>query len=139
MDRFTRNYSIFLGLVVLGLLLWVFSEDPQVTELNELLDSDAGIAAYPYRFRVFSLQDGVAVMGTPRSAEFPAFRALEILYPGLGGRDQDDPDLMAGQLEMARIQERARTLVLESGKVKQVRWELDSNWLTRHGISADTY
>ena len=139
MDRFTRNYSIFLGVVLLGLLFWVFYEDPQVAALNELLDKDAELATYPYQFRVFSLHDGMAVMGTPRSAEFPAFRALGILFPGLANRDQDDPELMQAQLEMARLQERARRLVLESGKAAQVRWELDSNWLSEHGLPPGTY
>jgi hypothetical protein len=134
MDRFTRNYSLFLGFALLGLLIWVFHENPRVTALNELLAGDTEVANYPYRFRVLRLENGVAIMGTPRSAEFPAFRALGILFPALANREQDDPELMQAQLEMARVQEHARRLVLDSGEVVRVRWELDSNWLTGNGI-----
>lgn len=134
MDRFTRNYSLFLGVILLGLLFWAFYENPRVAALNELLAGDAGVANYPYRFRVLRLEDGVAVMGTPRSAEFPAFRALGILFPALANREQDDPELMQAQLEMARIQEHARRLVLDSGEATQVRWELDGDWLKENGI-----
>jgi hypothetical protein len=139
MDRFTRNYSIFLAVVVLAMLVWVFYEDPQVAALNKRLEVDAGLAAYPYRFRVFSLEDGVAVMGTPRSAEFPAFRALGILFPELANREQDDPELMQAQQEMASLQDRARTIVLSSDDVTRVRWKLDSDWLTKQGIPPGTY
>lgn len=134
MDRFTRNYSIFLGILLLGLLFWVFYENPQVRELNGLLERDSEVAAYPYRFRVLRLENGIAVMGTPRSAEFPAFRALGILFPELANRAQDDPELMQAQQTMARIQEHARSIVLDSGKARRVLWELDTNWLTGHGV-----
>lgn len=139
MDRFTRNYSIFLAVLVLGLLFLFLYEDPQVGALNKQLAADAEVAAYPYRFRVFRLEQGVAVMGTPRSADFPAFRALALLYPALDGREQDDPALMQGQQEMARIQERARSLVLESGTATGVVWELDTDWLTANGIAPGSY
>lgn len=139
MDRFTRNYSIFLAAVVLGLLFWFLYEDPQVGALNELLAADAEVAGYPYRFRVFRLEHGAAVMGTPRSADFPAFRALELLFPGLAGREQDDPELMQAQLEMARIQERAKAIVLDSGAATRVIWELDSNWLDASGVPPGSY
>lgn len=139
MDRFTRNYSIFLGVVVLGLLVWAFYENPQVAALNERLDADAELAAYPYRFRVLGLDNGTAVMSTPRSADFPAFRALEILFPELANREQDDPGLMQVQQELAHLQAHASELVLASGTASRIRWELDRDWLTRHGIVPGSY
>lgn len=139
MDSFTRNYSIFLAIAVLGLMFWFLYEDPQVGTLNELLAADAEVATYPYRFRVFRLENGVAIMGTPRSEDFPAFRALALLFPELDGLEQDAPELMDAQQEMARIQERARTIVLGSGKVSRVFWELDSDWLTASGVPPGSY
>jgi hypothetical protein len=139
MDRFTRNYSIVPGILLLGLLFWVFYEDPQVTTLNGLLAADDEVAAYPYRFRVLRLENGVAVMGTPRSAEFPAFRALALLYPGLAAREPDDPEMMQAQLEMARVQERARAIVLDAGPVTRMIWELDTDWLGASGVPPGSY
>ncbi|MEZ5541974.1 MAG: hypothetical protein R3F42_08015 [Pseudomonadota bacterium] len=139
MDRFTRNYSLLLGAVVLALLCWVLYENPEVAALNAVLEADPALAAYPYRFRVLALEHGVAVMGTPRSAEFPAVRALGLLFPALAPLADDDPALQQAQLEMARLQERARARVLETGKAGQVRWQLDSDWLSRHGIVPGSY
>jgi len=134
MDKFTRNYSIALGVISVVVLAWLVYEDPQVSELNALLAADAEINNYPYRFKVLNLQNGSAVMSTPRSAAFPVHRALGLLFPRLATRAQDDPDVMKAQQELAEIQKRARAIVMASGKVKAVRWELDKNWLTRHGV-----
>ena len=133
MDRFTRNYSIALGIVILALIALFMYEDPQLAELNELLVKDTRLTTYPYRFRVLRLENRTATMTTPRSADFPAYRALGLLFPSLAGLPQDDDRLMRGQLEMARIQEHAMNIVLESDQVGHVIWELDTNWLERHG------
>lgn len=134
MDRFTRNYSITLGLILIVFLGWVLYEDPLVADLNALLEQDSEVAAYPYRFQVLALHDGVATMGSPRSSDFPVYRALGILFPPLANREQDNPDLIQAQQDLARVQKRAMAIVLESGKAKRVRWELDRNWLSRHGV-----
>ncbi len=134
MDRFTRNYSIALGIILSVFLLWALYEDPLVGELNGLLEQDSAVAVYPYRFQVLTVHDGVATMGTPRSSDFPVQRALGILFPALANRAQDDPDLMRAQQDLAQVQKRAMAIVLESGKVKRVRWELDRDWLSRHGV-----
>ncbi|MGD8588458.1 MAG: hypothetical protein PVG22_06455 [Chromatiales bacterium] len=135
MDRFTRNYSIVLGVIVLLVLAWALYEDPQVSDLNDLLERDAEIASYPYRFQVLRIQNEIAVMSTPRSSEFPVHRALGILFPHLANRAQDNPDVMKAQQELAEIQKRAQAIVIKSGKVKGVRWELDKAWLSQHGIA----
>jgi len=134
MDRFTRNYSITLGLILIVFLGWVLYEDPAVADLNALLEQDNEVAAYPYRFRVLAVHEGVATMGSPRSSEFPVQRALGILFPALANRAQDDPDLMHAQQGLAEVQKRAMAIVLESGKVRRVRWELDRDWLGRRGV-----
>jgi hypothetical protein len=134
MDRFTRNYSIVLGVIVLVVLVWALYEDPQVSELNDLLEHDTEVAGYPYQFQVIRLQNGIAIMSTPRSSAFPVHRALGILFPHLANRAQDNPDVMEAQQELARIQKRAKAIVMELGKVNSVRWQLDKNWLSQHGI-----
>lgn len=137
MDKFTRNYSIILGIVVVGLLVLFAYEDPKLTELNDMLQADTALDAYPYNFRVLRLENSVATMTTPRSADFPAFRALGLLFPALENLPQDDPQLMQGQLDMAHTQEHAKALVLGSGHASHVVWELDTDWLARHGIHVE--
>ena len=80
------------------------------------------------------LQNGVAIMSTPRSSAFPVHRALGILFPNLVNRTQDNLDLMQAQQELAEIQKKAQAIIIESGNVNSVRWELDKDWLRQHGI-----
>lgn len=135
MDRFTRNYSIVLGITVLVVLIWTLYEDPLVSDLNDLLEQDSEVYSYPYQFQVLRVQNGITTMSTPRSSNFPVHRALGIIFPNLANRAQDNPDLMDAQQELAGIQKRAKAIVSESSKVKSVRWELDKNWLSQHGVS----
>ncbi len=137
MDRFTRNYTIILAVAALLAVVVVFYEDPEVSRLNELLSQDAEVAAYPYRFRVLEIRNGVATMTTPRSADFPAYRALLILYPELANVPLDSPVLLDAQKEMARIQWIARDVVLGSSEVNRVSWTLDDAWLRSEGIDPD--
>lgn len=134
MDRFTRNYSIGLAVVVVAALIWVFYESPAVGRLNAMLAENADLAQYPYRFRVVNLENGVATMSTPRSAEFPAYRALQILYPELRDQSPDSPAMLNAQQEMARLQGVAREVVTDSNDVRSVVWKLDENWLRSEGI-----
>lgn len=135
MDRFTRNYSIFLGVVVLLLLVWALYEDPMVSELNELLEQDKVVSSYPYRFHVLRIENNVAVISSPRNSMFPMQKALGIIFPHLANRAQDNPDLMQAQEQMVKVQKRAKQLVVESGKVQRIRWELDREWLSSRGIT----
>jgi len=134
MDKFTRNYSIILGAIVLVLLVWVLYEDPLVSDLNDLLEQDSAVAGYPYQFKVLRLQNGIAIVSTPRSSAFPVHRALGILFPNLANRAQDNPDVMKAQQTLAGIQKQVKAIIVKSGKVNSVRWELDKNWISRHGI-----
>lgn len=70
MDRFTRNYSIVLGITVLVVLVWALYEDPLVSDLNDLLEQDSEIYSYPYQFQVLRVQNDIATMSTPRSVIF---------------------------------------------------------------------
>jgi hypothetical protein len=136
MDRFTRNYSIVLGLVLaVAVVLWLKSVwQPKVWELDEVLVSDATLASYPYQFRVRSLQDGVAVISTPRSFDIPAIQFLQIINPKVAGKAQDDPEMIAAQQDLIDHQKRAMGLILAQPGVKSVDWELDTQWLADHGV-----
>ncbi len=134
MDKFTRNYTIILAVVALFVLFRVFYESPGIAELNVLLSQDAAVAAYPYRFRVLELHDGVATLSSPRSADFPAYRALVILYPPLRNEAPDSKAMLEAQQEMARVQASARNAVMGSSEVDRVVWKLDESWLRGEGI-----
>lgn len=137
MDRFTRIYSIVIGLVIIGAVaLWAGSAwKPDVWELNRLLGSDAQLASYPYQFRVVSLENGVAAISTPRSFELPAIRFLEIIHPNLANRADNDPEVIAAQQDLIDHQKRAQGLILAQPQVESVRWELDTQWLAARGVS----
>lgn len=138
MDRFTRNYSIVLGLIlVLALGLWIKSVwQPRVWELNALLESDPTLMDYPYQFRLRALQDGVAILSTPRNQAVPAYRFLQIIHPKLAGKDQNDPAMVEAQQGLIEHQKRAQVLMLGQPDVERVDWELDVKWLADHGVRA---
>jgi hypothetical protein len=133
-DKFTRNYAIVLAAIAAVALIWVLYESPGVSSLNASLSENADLQAYPYRFRVLDLEDGVATVSTPRSVEFPAYRALAILYPELRSQSPDSPAMLDAQQEMARVQSIVRTIVAGSDDVTRIVWELDENWLRGEGV-----
>lgn len=136
MDRFTRNYSIALGLALVALVaLWVGSNwNPRVWELNDLLETDTSLSSYPYRFRVIALDNGIATLSTPRSFDVPAIRFLAIIHPELAGADPDDRRMVAAQQDLADHQKQAQALIARQPDVKAVRWRLDTEWLADHGV-----
>lgn len=136
MDRFTRNYSIALGLLLMAaLVLWIRSAwQPQAWDLDKVLTSDPILSTYPYRFRLRSIEDGVATISTPRSFDIPAMRFLAIIHPNLAGLAQDDPKMVSAQQELIDHQKRAMGLMLAQPQVKSVAWQLDTQWLADHGV-----
>jgi len=126
MDRFTRNYLIFLGLLGLALLAtWASTWNPRIGEINGLLASDAVLSGYVYQFRVLELNNGVARISTPRTHEVPVVRFLGAVHPQLRGKPQDDPGLVAAQEELVRYQKRAIALVQGQPDVNSIRWVLE--------------
>ncbi len=134
MDKFIRNYSIAIGAVAILAAFWLFREASGVGRLNDLLAQNAEIRDYPYRYRVLELRGGVATMSTPRSAKFPAYRTLGILYPELRDEASDSEAMLHAQEEMARIQALARSAIVRSEGADRVDWELDETWLRNQGI-----
>jgi hypothetical protein len=136
MDKFTRNYSIVLGVVVVALLAWWINSSwqPQVWEINDVLDADPELTDYPYQFRVKRFENGVATISTPRNFQVPAIRFLEVIHPELAGLAQDDPKMIAAQQGLIDHQKRTQGLVLAQPGVDRVDWELDVQWLSDHGV-----
>ncbi len=136
LDRGTRIYAYVLsGLGAIALIWWAASYDPRVAQLNELLAKDPLVASYPYPFRVESLHQGVAEVSAPRSPQVSILRFLAVIRPELGHKDPDDPEVIAAQKAMARVQKHLRKRLLAQPDVKRVRWVFDRDWYARHGIT----
>jgi hypothetical protein len=135
MDRFTRNYSIALGLLALVALgSWLSTLSFRAGELNELLEHEPLLADYPYPFRVVDVKGTTAVMTSPRSPEVPAVRFLAVIWPELAGRDTNDPAVIAAQKGLAEHQGLAKKRVLAEPDIERVRWQVDRQWYAEHGI-----
>lgn len=138
LDNFTRNYLyILIGLALIGVIWWLSKLDFRVTEINELLEADTELAAYPYPFRVKSLENGVAEVSSPRSAKLSAIQSLRVMYPELKQHNAVSDEMVAAQKELARVQSYAGQLVKRQEDVKTIRWVLDQRWLAKHGIYVD--
>lgn len=130
--------KIILATLVLGAIYWFgLRADPGVEALNQAIHEigSPALRDYPYKFRVLRLEEGVAVMTTPRSPDVPVYRMIGSIYPTLAGKVPNDPDFVAGEKALAQVQAEARLIVLEQPGVSGVKWELDQNWLIAHGIS----
>lgn len=92
------------------LIAWVLSLNPRVWEINDHLEQDAKIAAYPFPFRVLELDNGVAVVASPRSTQVPVMRFLRIVDPRLRNAESDSPTALAVQKTLGQIQGRVREL-----------------------------
>lgn len=100
LDNFTRKYLyVLMGLLLIGFIWWLSSLDFRVKEINELLEADTELAAYPYPFRVVSLENGVAQVSSPRSAALSAIQSLRVMYPALQQVSAVSDEMMAAQVE----------------------------------------
>ena len=61
-------------------------------------------------------------------------RFLEIIRPDLNVDQPDSPPVIAAQKELARVQYRAREIVMSHPQIDDVRWQLDRQWYLRHGV-----
>jgi hypothetical protein len=128
---------ILLGLALFTFVSWlVHRPDSRARELNDILEAKASpeLKAYPYQFRVLRTEGNIAVMSTPRNFEVPAFKMLGVLYPNINVKDPNDPDFVAVEKALARVQFEARSIVASQPGISGVRWELDKSWLRSHYI-----
>ncbi len=134
LDRGTKIYAAVLLTAVLGLVVTALYQPPKVRELNRKLAADPQVAAFPYPFRVLRVENGVAVLSTPRSTLVPVAEVLGRLFPEAANLPPDSPRFQQMQGRLAKVQKRAKAIVLQDPDIHGVRWELDRDWLLQHGI-----
>jgi hypothetical protein len=138
LDQFTRKYLMVLGgLLAAALIWWVSGFDSRVGKLNDMLRADPVLTEYPYQFRVISLEEGVAEVTSPRSAEVPVVQFLRIVYPELKSTSVTDDSMMAAQDKLVSMQSRASKLINDQDDVDSIRWTLDQKWYSNHGVYLD--
>jgi hypothetical protein len=138
LDRGTKIYAGILGsILLLGLLAWVVTLDFRLGEIDDMLQQDSEIGAYPYRFHALEIQGKTAVMSSPRSTSMPAVQFLGMIKPGLANKSEQDPDVIAAQQELGKLQSKVRKLVLSREDIDNVRWKLDKAWYADRGILAE--
>ncbi len=138
LDRGTKIYAGILGAILLtGIIAWLFSLDSRLGEIDDMLDEDPELAAYPYHFRALAIQGSTAVMSTPRSTSLPAVRFLGMIKPGLANKSEQDPDVIAAQKELGALQSKVRKLVTSREDIDKVKWRLDRDWYASRGVIVD--
>ena len=132
-----KKYLIIVVLIFLVGLDW-YIRAPDATSRQWTSAIEAGgsekLKNYPYKFRVLKFKEGTAYVSSPRSFAVPAFKALAVLYPDLNTKNPDNPDFIAAQKLLAEVQSEAGAIVQAQPGVKQVRWEIDRDWLSAHHI-----
>lgn len=123
--------AICLGLA----LLWWSKQDPQLDHLNNVLAADAELQAYPYHFRVLRVENGTAVISSPRSSQQSVLDFLKRIRPNLDLRNPDSEAVIAAQKELAHVQEKAAEHIRAQPGIRDTGWELDRNWFMQHGIN----
>ncbi len=126
-------------LAVLAAYWFGLRGDPRVEALNQAIQAQGSPAlkSYPYPFGVVGVEGSVAVMSTPRSSAMPVYRMIRAIDPSLSGKAADNPDFVAAEKALAKVQTEARQIVLAQPGVSEVKWELDRNWLVSHQITLD--
>lgn len=138
LDAFTRRYLVVLIVVAVSALSWWFlTWDSRVSQLNELLRSEPLLAAYPYQFEVLSLNNGVADVSSPRSAEVSTIQFLRIIHPALRQEGALSPAMMEAQDKLVQVQSEASRLIESQSDVASIRWSLDRSWYSQHGVYLD--
>jgi hypothetical protein len=135
MDQFTRRYLQIFGAVLVGVALsWLFSFDRPAARLNDRLAENATLSAYPYPFKVLAVDNRVATLSSPRSAQVSALVALRLLFPSLATADPQSEEIMDAQRELAKVQGLASQIVTDDEGIDRVVWELDTRWLEKQGV-----
>ena len=113
---------------------WIVYSNMSIIFINNTVLEDQELGEYPYPFRILKKDSDTAVMGTLRSADLPASVALKLLFPDLRDDADNSKAMQYAQKEMARLQAKAKSIVLSNSEFKHVRWEIDENWFRVQGI-----
>ena len=128
------------GLIVAGIflalaMLWFFKQDPQVNQLNAVLKADAAIASYPYPFHVLRVEEGTAIVSSPRSTQVSVLQFFQVALPNLDITNPDTPTVITAQKQLADVQGQVYNLIKAQPEIKDVLWEIDSAWYASHGVT----
>lgn len=131
-----RYWIIPLLAFLVGLDWYIRAPDSASRHLTSAIESQGStkLKAYPYKFWVIKVKDGTAYVSTPRSFDVPAFKALAVLYPEVNTKNPNDPAFIATEKLLGEVQSEAAAIVLAQPGIKEVRWELDRDWLRAHFI-----
>ena len=131
-----RYWALLVLLFLVGLDWYIRAPDSRSRQLTGVIEAQASakLKGYPYKFRVMSVDRETAVVSTPRNAQVPALKALGVLYPGMNTKNPNDPAFIAAEKLLGEVQSEARSIVLAQPGIKNVRWELDRDWLGAHQI-----
>ena len=131
-----RYWIIGIIVFLVGLDWYIRAPDSASRQLSSAIEAQgsAKLKSYPYKFWVIKVKDGTAYVSTPRSFEVPAFKALAVLYPDINTKNPNDPAFIAVEKLLGEVQSEASAIVKAQPGVKEVRWELDRDWLRAHFI-----
>ena len=136
-----KQYWVILVVVFLVWLDWyIRAPDSHSRDLTQAIELQASVKLrnYPYKFWVMKVDNGVVSLSTPRNFDVPAYKALAVLYPNINTKDPNNPEFIAIEQLLGDVQAEARSIVLTQPGVKDVRWELDRDWLVGHQIELPT-
>lgn len=130
MKIYTAALLLLVGAILFN-WLWV---PGNVRTLNQQLAGDAYLAAYPYQFRVLSIEGSTATVSTPRSALVPVPLMIHAVAPQLGNFSLSDEAYLTAQQELADHQSHAAQVILADDAIQRIDWQLDRAWLKANGV-----
>ncbi len=134
MSRGMKVYGFFIAALALTVMVNIFYEPSEVRALNAVLKQDDKLNSYPYRFRVLAVNNGVAVMTSPRSADVPVPVIIKVIDPSLQNVSVSEERFFEAQQTLADLQAYAREQVMAQEGISRVIWKLDEEWLLSHGV-----
>lgn len=132
-----KRYWVLLALVAVFVLdRFIQAPDGRSRHMTSAIQEAASpeLKKYPYKFWVMRVEGDTAVVSTPRNFDVPAAKMLAVLYPNVNTKDANDPAFIAVEQELGRVQSEVRGIVLKQPGIKDMRWELDRDWLVSHYI-----
>ena len=132
-----KRYGTLLALMfIVGLDWYLRAPNSRSRQLAGVIEAQASanLKSYPYKFRVMSVDGETAVVNTPRNAQVLALKALGGLYPGMNSKKPNDLEFIAAEKMLGEVQSEVWSIVLAQPGIKNVRWELDRDWLGAHQI-----
>lgn len=135
MSRGLKIYTAIIGIIIVVVIASLLYEPGDVRDLNAILARDQQLSTYAYQFRVLRVENGTAVMSSPRAAGVSVPLIIRAIDPSLQGVSVTDERYYSAQQRLAELQGHARQLVLADAAIARVKWELDTQWLQSRGIA----